>query len=443
MDTLLMGNQQVQPTWFWLSLFLIIACYFRFDRLWSLRNLDLGLLLLLAPGLLFHEVNARYGYIWFLTAGAVILVRVLVDSLLKRRPRLPQNLNLAGLSFLTAVCCIFQAAYIYTFDSHKDSTLADTESNQTSPTSTENTRGSGSDQQPQSETSEASKPRLEDSSTLSDEGHSPPFRHHYGARVLTILSHLLIIAGLLVMGWRHFGDISLGVSMAALYLLLPYTAFLANDLNQVFPIVLLLGALLRFQHPVQSGSLIGVASALFFFPVFLVPLWLSFYGFRNSIRFAIALVAGSLTVLAVNSVFPTIGLPVNAFDFSTLNFSGEGNAGIWAGVQNIWRLPIFVLFLVMVGVLCWWPAGRTLEILVTRLTALLIGIPFWNIQGDSAFPLWYIPFLLMIIFRPSLSHLAPPDSLGWLWQSSNPDQRHRQKPRMTPTGSEPMRVAFR
>ncbi|MCA9169092.1 MAG: hypothetical protein KDB23_15565, partial [Planctomycetales bacterium] len=44
----------VEPaTWFYLSSLLMIGLFFKFSRFWSVRNLDLVLLILLAPGLLF------------------------------------------------------------------------------------------------------------------------------------------------------------------------------------------------------------------------------------------------------------------------------------------------------------------------------------------------------------------------------------------------------
>ena len=54
MSEFLYHYQPVEPaTWFYLSSLLMIGLFFKFSRLWSVRNLDLILLILLAPGLLF------------------------------------------------------------------------------------------------------------------------------------------------------------------------------------------------------------------------------------------------------------------------------------------------------------------------------------------------------------------------------------------------------
>src|SRR5688500_19140004 len=58
MSEILFHYHRVHPaTWAYLSSLLTIALYFKFSRFWSVRNLDLVLLILLAPGLLI----ANYG----------------------------------------------------------------------------------------------------------------------------------------------------------------------------------------------------------------------------------------------------------------------------------------------------------------------------------------------------------------------------------------------
>ena len=56
MSDILFHYYRVNPTtWFYLSSLLSIALFFKFNRLWSMRNLDLLGLILLAPGLLAVE----------------------------------------------------------------------------------------------------------------------------------------------------------------------------------------------------------------------------------------------------------------------------------------------------------------------------------------------------------------------------------------------------
>src|SRR5262249_16930427 len=53
MSEILFHYQKVNPTtWAYLSSLLMIGLFFQFNRFWSVRNLDLVLLILLPPGLL-------------------------------------------------------------------------------------------------------------------------------------------------------------------------------------------------------------------------------------------------------------------------------------------------------------------------------------------------------------------------------------------------------
>ena len=52
-----LGYERVAPTrWAYLSSLLMLAIYFKLTRFWSIRNLDLLLIVLLAPGwLMVHK----------------------------------------------------------------------------------------------------------------------------------------------------------------------------------------------------------------------------------------------------------------------------------------------------------------------------------------------------------------------------------------------------
>jgi len=60
MSELLFHYEKVNPTtWFYLSSLMMIGLYFKFSRIWSVRNLDLLLLILLAPGLILAFLGQR------------------------------------------------------------------------------------------------------------------------------------------------------------------------------------------------------------------------------------------------------------------------------------------------------------------------------------------------------------------------------------------------
>ena len=66
MSEFLFQYEKVNPiSWAYLSSLLMIALFFKFNRFWSVRNLDLILLILLAPGLLIVQAGRReYRQVW-------------------------------------------------------------------------------------------------------------------------------------------------------------------------------------------------------------------------------------------------------------------------------------------------------------------------------------------------------------------------------------------
>src|SRR5437763_14911915 len=90
-------------TWFYFSLLLAVALFFKFSRLLSMRNLDVVSLFLPVPGLLLllpPQAAPTWGYAWLLGASGFLLVRCLLDLALVRRPALSPNLAPGGLGWL-------------------------------------------------------------------------------------------------------------------------------------------------------------------------------------------------------------------------------------------------------------------------------------------------------------------------------------------------------
>ena len=109
------------PTWLLYVALLLVTLFFRFSRVVSVRNLDLGLLLSLSTALVLwasaanalaspedltpdetaiKESMAQWASIVVIVLSILFILRLTFDEALTRRPRLEQNLNQAGLSFL-------------------------------------------------------------------------------------------------------------------------------------------------------------------------------------------------------------------------------------------------------------------------------------------------------------------------------------------------------
>src|SRR5208337_832780 len=118
------------------------------------------------------------------------------------------------------------------------------------------------------------------------------------AHAVALLSLLALVFGIVVVGYRHFENIHTGVAAASLYLLLPYAGQMTGRIDHLLPAALLVWVVAAYRRPLIAGLLTGLAAGLIFYPLFLLPLWGSFYGRRGLSRFA-AGVAFSLLILVV------------------------------------------------------------------------------------------------------------------------------------------------
>ena len=101
----------------------MIAVYFKFNRFFSIRNLDLVGLISLAPALLMIQYGQQHaassavvhaGYIWLFVVSALFMLRLLLDALMVRRPLLEPNLSAGGLTFLGVSLFVFLMANVIT-----------------------------------------------------------------------------------------------------------------------------------------------------------------------------------------------------------------------------------------------------------------------------------------------------------------------------------------
>ena len=108
-----------------------------------------------------------------------------------------------------------------------------------------------------------------------------------------------------MIGARHFGSVRTGIAAANLYLLLPYTAQQTGRVDHVLPAALIVWAVFAYRRPLVSGMLLGLATGVIYYPIFLLPLWLGFYWHRGLLRFSVGFL--SMVTLLIGTLFLTAG----------------------------------------------------------------------------------------------------------------------------------------
>lgn len=396
-------------TWFYFSALLAVALFFKFTRLLSVRNLDVLTLFLPMPGLLLlleGGGQVLWGYVWLLGASGYFLARCLVDLALVRRPALTPNLNLSGLVWLSGALFISLVAVAVR-----------------QPEDDRQTRDSGS---------VAASPEQPETPKQAE---GAPWQL-WVERGLTLLCHLAVAVGMVLIGWKHFDDIHAGMAAATFYLLLPYTYLLLPETelgigrwDHSFSGALLVWAVMTYRWPLLSGSFLGLCAGILFFPVFTFPIWISFYWRRGALRFGLAFLLLALVGLGVvaaiihfNGKPPRSlqavwarsdylpGKPPKPLTTTPDHFSlPEGSDSLWQSIPGHWvyRMPIFLAYLAFISTTAFWPAPKNLAHVLALSAAALIGIQLWYADQGGVYVLWYLPFLLLLVFRPNLSTCQP------------------------------------
>jgi hypothetical protein len=461
MNYLLFFYQRPEPaTWVLLSSFLLLSIYFVFQRFFSIRNLDVVLLLLLSPGLLmvyegrkirFDEpsnlsdqqlvssnppqstanrfywiakqqaegtdsdkilpspaqyepaVEAKtlldadslefYGFVALLFACALLTIRMLIDPALVRRPMLVPNLNIGGLSFIGVCLFLFLMSIVVTSTPHEQEVRGPQ-------------LGPGYaflNMLPQLPTTPEVSPDLLEIQPLESSRRTRWLPNI--ARFLAVVSNLVIVVSIIGIGYWHFDNTKTGIGCAVMYLLLPYTAQMAGNLEHAMPAAFMTLALLAYRQPLIAGCLMGLAAGLVYYPLFLLPLWISFYWKRGLSHWVIG-VCASLVLL--------VGLLLlqgwqEFLDHLRVMFGVwlprmDGLKGIWGpgGIQADYRLPVLVGFILLSGSYAIWPSRKNLGTLMSGTAVVMLAAQFWHGFGGGLFMAWFLPFVLLTIFRPNV-----------------------------------------
>ena len=484
MPTSLIRYEMLPTTWFYVSAIIILATFFKFNRFWSVRNLDLICLILLTPGLLLiaRQDNGA-GYTWLFCIQGLFVIRLIFDTIMVRRPLLEPNLSSEGLSFscfflvffLIAALVVNRAEKIVSVNTVRleqiltarhihdkyESGSIKPDSLTISPSEWENmppgfrpflalTECANFTFAPPlqirkeitnlketmgSETKESAPPPVVpiDSdgipihrnepdpispepiadhtlpmSTLSGESAwlHPELRILLIILLLIIVGHLVIVFEFSYIGYRHFGRLQTGIACAALYLLHPYSGQMLGRLDHVIPAALILWSVLSYRRPFFSGLGIGTAAALVWYPLWLIPLWCGFYRHKGWIRF----LCGTASALLAFVAMLWFSLPKwGTFSEQLVHMAGKTAFiifsqpdGFWTVDDMFYRMPVLAVFAVVCFGALVVPSHKHLATLIGGSALLMIGVQFFQLYQGGLYLSWYLPLLILTIFRPNL-----------------------------------------
>ncbi len=495
MPTSFFQYEMLPTTWFFVSALIILATFFKFNRFWSVRNIDLIGLILLTPGLIFLAMkNTPTGYYWLFGVGLLLVVRLVFDTVMVRRPLLEPNLSPGGLTFSCLFLLLFVfAALTINRGTHIDTvrtvrleqiltarhlhdkvginpaTLtispsqlpnlapgflpflalaeqanlafappqaireeivqADMRQNSaeasTSPTAPMGSAPFSSPDIPKpeflldeflsdrvgqlsstGETLPVTSASLPSAQRQDDLVIAPRLPMLALFLTLAIVGHVLIVSALIAIGHWHFGSIQTGIACATLYLLHPYTNQMLGRIDHLLPGALLLWAVVMYRRPFFSGFWIGTAAALVWYPLCLIPLWCSFYWRRGGIRFLVG-TGSALALFVLLLLFSPASLGNYGQQF--LHLAGKSAwllftapDGLWVNYTMGYRVPVVAMYFVFCFGMFLWPARKHLATLLCGTALLMLGAQFWQLHQGGLYMAWYLPLVILTIFRPNL-----------------------------------------
>lgn len=438
MQEILFDYRLNPSTWAYISALMMIGTYFKFHRFWSVRNLDLMGLMAFSPALLLlyyglrelgqdparAEVLIQAGYIWLFVISGFFLVRMLLDPMMVRRPMLEPNLSAGGLTFTGISLLIFLMANVITCPSERLERMMISQEApaQPNPGFQPFFQFSNSSDQENDSVNE-----LADSSDQENipvdpsqpEANRKAMLLKIATRAVTIAAHLALVIGMVWIGFRHFGNIQTGVAAATLYLLSFYTSQFTSQMDHVVPAMLLVWAIATYRRPSIAGILLGLAGGLIYYPLFLLPLWCGFYWRRGLIRFvfgialALGFLVGFLYLMSPDSA--TFVAQIKLM-FGWRDPFQADPTGFWQYFVPAYRIPVLALFVVICLGLILWPAQKNLGTLLSCSAAVMIGTQFWHANHGGLFMAWYLPLLILTIFRPNLEDRVALSAVRPLWR---------------------------
>ncbi len=426
----LLPEYEINPaTWFYLSSLLTVGIFFKFHRPASIRNLDLLALIAFSPGLLWVSRGFREGYDWLFFLTILFLFRTLLDPLLIRRPLLEPNLNTSGLTFTTFALLAFLLGGLV---SNRVPELAQV------------------GVLDRAEVAQLRRPLLyqlgfigslphearasSSSAEANTEGeNSSPGANTRGpevglVRTLVVFTHLLTVLGLIYVGHLHFENIHTAMGMTALYLLLPYTVQMAARLDHFLPGAILLWAVGCYRQPLLAGLLVGIGGWIVGYPFFLVPLWMSFYFRRGLVRFSLGLILSLVFTWVLVWLATTIAWMAGVADPGTtwenwshllrwLVWKLPQADGFWAERIQAFRIPVVAAFVALAASYAIWPTHKNLGSLISCSATLLLGVQLWHPYQGGLYLGWYLPLVILTIFRPNLDDRLAISVVSETWLS--------------------------
>ncbi len=233
------------------------------------------------------------------------------------------------------------------------------------------------------------------------------------AHATSIAFDVLAIAGLVLIGLR-FGGRRLGVLLAFGWAAFPFTAYTlnANTNDAIMPVLLLLGFWLVTSDWARGVS-VGLAGWSKFGALLVAPLWATYPTFelRRVLRFAAAFVAATALAFSMLLLEPSLWDAATTFWDRTIGFQTGRDSpfSLWGwgqyhaeGIPDLGFLQpvVSVLVVVLAAALAFVPRRKGPVELAALTAALLVAFQLALTHWFYLYLPWVLPFVLLWLLLP-------------------------------------------
>jgi hypothetical protein len=255
------------------------------------------------------------------------------------------------------------------------------------------------------------------------------------AKVVMIAFDVLVLTGLVLIGGRRESfraGLFLSTIVAANGLVIQRDLLF---ISHVAPTTCVIWAIVLRARPLLSGLMLGGGAAILFWPGFLAPLWLGYFGSRSrSAMFQCGLGIALVACLSLGGIWrftEPVGSrgPLRVFWDSTWRHQegtgsyGGSQFGLWGSWSNgrrdrdeqirFIKLAVrncyFLICLVPLA-FCWARQPVSAATLVSLAAAMALGLQFWKTHAGGLYTGWYLPLVIASLLAPEGTFKSEPQS---------------------------------
>jgi hypothetical protein len=220
---------------------------------------------------------------------------------------------------------------------------------------------------------------------------------------------------LLFAGWRYSGARG-GAALLFAWAVFPYTLYSTNNnTNDVVVAAIAAVGLALAASPLARGASVAAGFAVKLFPLILAPLWMFYEGRKRSSALLDFAIGGLGVVLLTFWVLALDGDPVGGvtlFFDKTLTYQGDRQTpwSIFTQVPEVGflHLPLTVGVILLGFLLAVVPKKRTLRRLGALSAALVIGFQLTANYWFYTYVIWFEPFVFLALL-PATNQKSPLD----------------------------------